>query len=145
MNEILGVEPGEVFSYETEKYRYMVSKQGYLLYDKPGFGWAEVMSIDRLTEIVNHPDRIIRKPRLTDGQIDLLKAAQKLIGARWMAKDLWQDRTYVYTEKPEKDGNTYNNKLGMVARLPDDSPLASLVSWDDPEPLNIEQTLRDAQ
>lgn len=86
MHEILGVEPGEEFCFDSEKYKYMVSDQGYLLYDKFGVGWADVMSIDRLTEIINHPDRIIRKPRLTGEQFEVLKALN-VLGYKWMAKD----------------------------------------------------------
>lgn len=85
MHEILGVEPGEVFCFDSEKYKYMVSDQGYLLYDKFGVGWADVMSIDRLTEIINHPDRIVRKPRLTLKQISKLKALYEL-DMRWLIR-----------------------------------------------------------
>jgi hypothetical protein len=86
MHEILGVKPGEVFYFQTEKYRYMVSEYGHLLYDKQGVGWADVMSIDRLTEIINHPELIIRKPRLTPEVIEVLKIFRAL-GCRYVTKD----------------------------------------------------------
>ena len=144
MHEILGVEPGEAFCFDAEKYKYMVSNQGYLLYDKFGVGWTDVTSIDRLTEIINHPDRIIRiirKPRLTREQFEVLKAL-KVLGCKWMAKDE-NGSCYGYTVKPMKSiGGWYGGNYIFADGV--SNSLSPLVSWSDPEPLNIVQTLKDA-
>ena len=143
IHEILGVEPNEHF---YVKYMYR-DHEVYL--DKAGqmrqggdTGKDYVVISEVLTTAINHG--IIRKPRLMDEQIELLKAAQKLHGARWLAKDLRNNAIFLYTGKPSKSGILWLNDSGFSPRLPDDSPLASLVSWDDESPLDIEQTLRDA-
>ena len=75
-----------------------------------------------------------------------LKAAQLLVNARWLAKDA-DGGISLFRRKPVRDSDI----LAWIEEdrdywwfLPDDTPLKNLVSWSDPEPLDIVQTLRDA-
>lgn len=86
------------------------------------------------------------KSRLTDEQMAQLKALVTL-GFKWLAK---QRKGYVmfFQKKPHKNAIWFSGTgdeeedYGVV--LPNDTHLSSLVSWYDPEPLDIVQTLRDA-
>lgn len=72
--EVLGVEPQEKF--DTGPY-----KDAYI--DLSGIIRTNVhtlMDADRVCELINHPDRIIRKPRFTEQEVEDAKTLKRLFG-----------------------------------------------------------------
>lgn len=146
MHEVLGVESRERFTYSDYGDReFMLSESG-LLYG--AYDDGKVMSAatqGTLVLFINHPERIIRKPRLTEEQVAMLKAAWTL-GARYITRE-------------GKSGLRLSDNAPLVLMggrlsITDDSltmyieshssPLAELVKQSDPDPLDIVATLRDA-
>ena len=69
--EVLGVEVGEVFTADTpygQFKRCVVDEEGQILNT----------GINVLCYIINHPDRIIRKPRWTEQEVERAKAIKML-------------------------------------------------------------------
>lgn len=142
MHELLGVEVNERFRIAG----YSRSEKFYLL----GNG---TLTTDRavcyqgvLVEIINHPECIIRKPRLTEEQVKQL-GALVVFDRPWIAKDK-DGSVFAFKNKP---GRNENKAMWIIDRLygdawllPEDSALADLVSWSDPEPLDIVATLKAA-
>lgn len=84
---------------------------------------------------------------LTDKQVEIFKALD-LLGFRYIAKDS-DSSVCAYTERPEKGGEMwignreyfnfkYSKKDGYATVSP-------LVEWDDEEPLNIEEVLKNGE
>ena len=70
--EVLGVEPEEKF--DTRSY-----KDAYIdLFGIIRTNIGSVMDADRVCELINHPDRIIRKPRWTEQEVERAKAIKVL-------------------------------------------------------------------
>lgn len=69
--EVLGVEVGEHFRIEGYKGEYHINDCGVLK-------WGGQTSDDAIYEAINHPDRIIRKPRFTQQEVELFRAIQVL-------------------------------------------------------------------
>ena len=69
--EVLGVEVGEHFKVNGYKGEYHVNEDGVLK-------WGGQTSDDAIYECINHPDRIIRKPRFTQQEVELFRAIQVL-------------------------------------------------------------------
>lgn len=83
------------------------------------------------------------KPRLTAEQVEVLKALL-LFDMNWLCKENIGG-VFAYNAKPFKRGNGWHGGRDTVAVYPREKlrPVSSLVSWADPEPLDIVQTLRD--
>ena len=64
--EVLGVEMGEHFKIEGYKGEYHINDCGVLK-------WGGQTSDDAIYEAINHPDRIIRKPRFTQQEVESAK------------------------------------------------------------------------
>lgn len=64
--EVLGVEVGEHFKIEGYKGEYHINYCGVLK-------WGGQTSDDAIYEAINHPDRIIRKPRFTQQEVESAK------------------------------------------------------------------------
>ena len=64
--EVLGVEVGEHFKIEGYKGEYHINDCGVLK-------WGGQTSDDAIYEAINHPDRIIRKPRFTQQEVESAK------------------------------------------------------------------------
>ena len=69
--EVLGVEVGEHFKVNGYKGEYHVNEDGVLK-------WGGQTSDDAIYECINHPDRIIRKPRFTQQEVERAKAIKTL-------------------------------------------------------------------
>ena len=79
MHEILGVEPGEVFGYKNacgDEVKYNLDAQGNVF--RAVEDHKRVPSPREIVDIINHPELIIRKPRLSAEQIEHLKALNLL-------------------------------------------------------------------
>lgn len=75
--EILGVEVDEEFTYDfganqVNRGTFKIGADGKRYY-KTGDLWSPCYNEDDLAVIINHPDRIIRKPRFTQQEVESAK------------------------------------------------------------------------
>lgn len=147
MHQMLEVEPGEEFLYKNiccDTAKYNLDAQGNVF--RAVEDHRRVPSPREIVEILNHPERIIRKPRLTQAQIELLKAGHSL-GMRWITRDtdgtigmyknapkFWECKCDAYWEE-FPTGSSH-------IELDKKSPLAPLVVYYD-RLLNITEILKD--
>ena len=106
-----------------------------------------ILSTSKLTSLINHPERILRKPRLSEEQVRQLKALVTL-GYYWLVVqgDGGYGYAYACEDEPAKDNGSWT-WFGSCYRLRKgwkQGELYALVSWSDPVPLDIVATLRDA-
>ena len=79
---MLGVEVGEEFTYDfganqVNRGAFKIGADGKRYY-KTGDLWNPCYNEDDLAVIINHPDRIIRKPRWTQQEVERAKAIRLL-------------------------------------------------------------------
>ena len=67
MHEALGVETGEVFDYEGRT--WTINESGVLSIVNKRPGCYEVVGPSAVCIMINHPERITRRPRLTEEQV----------------------------------------------------------------------------
>ena len=91
-----------------------------------------------------HPETV-----LTDEQREIFKALD-LLGLKFIAKDS-NGAVYAFAERPEKwfrawgvDGEYFDLESKYLRAGVSDA-ISPLVSWDDKEPLNIEEVLKNNQ
>ncbi len=82
--EILGVEVDEEFTYnfganQVNRGTFKIGADGKRYY-KTGDIWSPCYDEDDLAVIINHPDRIIRKPRWTQQEVERAKVVRVLWG-----------------------------------------------------------------
>lgn len=70
--EIIGVNVGEIFRIKGYNGEYHINSDGILK-------WGGQTSDDAIYDIINHPEHIIRRPKLTDKEIEALKAIKLII------------------------------------------------------------------
>lgn len=80
--EVLGVEVDEEFTYDfganqVNRGTFKIGADGKRYY-KTGDLWSPCYNEDDLAVIINHPGRIIRKPRWTEQEVELFRAIQVL-------------------------------------------------------------------
>ena len=80
--QVLGVEVGEEFTYDfganqVNRGAFKIGADGKRYY-KTGDLWNPCYNEDDLAVIINHPDRIIRKPRWTEQEVKRAKAIKVL-------------------------------------------------------------------
>ena len=80
--QVLGVEVGEEFTYDfganqVNRGAFKIGADGKRYY-KTGDLWNHCYNEDDLAVIINHPDRIIRKPRWTEQEVERAKAIKVL-------------------------------------------------------------------
>ena len=80
--QVLGVEVGEEFTYDfganqVNRGAFTIGADGKRYY-KTGDLWHPCYNEDDLAVIINHPDRIIRKPRWTEQEVERAKAIKVL-------------------------------------------------------------------
>lgn len=140
MHEILGVEPGENFRIAGIIPEFWLDEDGEFTCETDE-GYDELNVAD-VVDAINHG--ITRRPRLTEEQVAMLKAAWTL-GARYIARE--------GNSGLRLSDNAPLVLMGGRLKITDDSltmyiesygnPLVELVKQSDPEPLDIVQTLRD--
>lgn len=82
--EVLGVEVGEEFYIEGSEMKKPVS-----IHEDGNIYWSgedTLLHGIRITEIINHPDRIIRKPRFTEQEVEDAKTLYRLFGSYSIAE-----------------------------------------------------------
>jgi hypothetical protein len=141
MHEILGVEPNERFKVQNwhEKNEAYVDEKGVVISVLSG-EFPRQLDAHDVCLLVNHPERVIRKPRLTEAQIKYLKAALTL-EFEWLAKDAGGS-TYFYERKPTQFASSWGCRGQSIEVFVEE--VRALVSWNDPEPLDIAATLKAA-
>ena len=83
--EVLGVEPEERFYYKCEKsqenkYLWKITKEGERMFKEDTDIWRLSSNEKTLMDFINHPDRIIRKPRWTEQEVEDAKAVNRVFG-----------------------------------------------------------------
>ena len=81
--EVLGVEPEERFYYKCEKsqenkYLWKITKEGERMFKEDTDIWRLSSNEKTLMDFINHPDRIIRKPRFTQQEVESAKIISAL-------------------------------------------------------------------
>lgn len=71
--EVLGVEVGEKFTIADTD--YWIEKNGAIFSDG---NQRDLVGVSLICDVVNHPDRIIRKPRFTEQEVEVAKAIKLL-------------------------------------------------------------------
>lgn len=62
---------------------------------------------------------------------------------KWIARDKSWENLYVYTEKPEKDGHFIWGPTESAQDLLCFNHLFQFITWNDSEPYNIEELLKE--
>jgi hypothetical protein len=150
IHEILGVEPGEVFTINSLNGKYAVNPEGMLI-QVSGEAIDNPCEADAFAYRRAINKGIIRRKRLTTEQVKMLKAMPNLY-LYWLVKTK-AGQILSYQEKPTKNEYGWEMKEREYTRkgkrylqnmhIHQDDVLDFLVSWSDPEPLNIIQTLKD--
>lgn len=145
MHEVLGVETGEIFTINENDYGFYhtLDCDGQIVFTDPEDEKEYRVTADMVTNAINHG--ITRKPRMSEEQVAQLRALVTL-GFRWLAKDKWIISSHAYIAKPEK-GQKYwlhNKDFSKGSEIPEYLEINDLVSWSDPEPLDIVATLKAA-
>ena len=81
MCEVLGVEVGERFEVEGQQGALYVDADGYMKYDED-----DRLSTSAMHIAINHPDRIIRKPRWTEQEVERVKNLLEVVGPAELRK-----------------------------------------------------------
>ena len=76
--EVLGVEVDEEFTYDFRENQvnrgtFKIGADGNQYYKAGADPWNPCYNEEDLLVIINHPDRIIRKPRFTEQEVEILK------------------------------------------------------------------------
>ena len=76
--EVLGVEVDEEFTYDFRENQvnrgtFKIGADGNRYYKAGADPWNPCYNEEDLLVIINHPDRIIRKPRFTEQEVEILK------------------------------------------------------------------------
>lgn len=110
--EILGVEVGERFSI-----RYGgINKSGIYITENglPLNQDDKLVFCGYICHVINHPESIIRQPRLTPEELAICKA----VGAKWVSRNKSPEDSFVdlWTDKPKNDGEGYRyaNQCGFL-------------------------------
>ena len=117
--QVLGVEVGEEFTYDfgasqVNRGAFKIGADGKRYY-KTGDLWNPCYNEDDLAVIINHPDRIIRKPRWTQQEVELAKAAKKLFPE---ASDLARMNACALALSNDHGGHIANINSDLFPSLP---------------------------
>ena len=88
--EVLRVEVDEEFTYnfganQVNRGTFKIGADGKRYY-KTGDIWSPCYNEDDLAVIINHPDRIIRKPRWTQQEVEIVKNLLEVVGPAELRK-----------------------------------------------------------
>lgn len=88
--EVLGVEVGEEFTYDFGENQvrgtFKIGADGKRYYKDEIDTWYPCYSEEGLSVIINHPDRIIRKPRFTHQDVEDAKMVKAVFGKNGIIK-----------------------------------------------------------
>ena len=94
--EVLGVEPEERFYYKCEKsqenkYLWKITKEGERMFKEDTDIWRLSSNEKTLMDFINHPDRIIRKPRWTEQEVEDAKAIKRVLKATGIRRNRYDN------------------------------------------------------
>lgn len=128
------LEIGEEFELDgISGYIYRINSEGRREYSSTDgdLVWLSAHSESDLANAINHPEKIIRKPRLTFTEDE--KAFMRLLGKGWLARGK-DGNLFWYEEKPLKYNNIYDSQWSFEA-LP--KCLLSQITFEN-SPVNLE-------
>ena len=112
--QVLGVEVGEEFTYDfganqVNRGAFKIGADGKRYY-KTGDLWNPCYNEDDLAVIINHPDRIIRKPRWTEQEVERAKAIKVLypVVKTLAYVDIVGQTFYMYDDEDNYNGSLDN-------------------------------------
>ena len=108
--EVLGVEVGEHFQVYGNAMTWHITSGGYIVRDDGKRCVDDVIYL-----AINHPDRIIRKPRWTQQEVELAKAAKKLFPE---ASDLARMNACALALSNDHGGHIANINSDLFPSLP---------------------------
>ena len=115
--KVLGVEVNEEFTYDfganqVNRGTLKIGADGKRYY-KTGDLWSPCYNEDDLAVIINHPDRIIRKPRWTEQEVERAKAIKVLypVVKTLAYVDIVGQTFYMYD-----DEDNYKGSLDKIGR-----------------------------
>ena len=145
IHEILGIEPGETAVFQgsepMEKRNIRINEVGKVEFQALYTGEWYVINVSTLCYIIDHPESIIRKPRLTEKQIELLKALL-LFSFHYLAADM-NNSLFAYGDLPERSQFCWYCSFNVLIVGEAKKELLPLAPWDATKPLDIIQTLKD--
>ncbi len=100
--EVLGVEIGERFRVDMGYARtdeFYIGPTGDIRWES---GDGRTIYASYLCNAINHPERIVRAPRLTEPEIAIMRA----VGAKWVSRDEYADQVDLWSQEPV---NKYNS------------------------------------
>lgn len=117
--EVLGIEVEEGFEFDfgsdqVSRGKMKIGADG-LRYYKNGKDWFRCWNEEDLIYIINHPDRIIRKPRWTQQEVELARAAKKLFPE---ASDLARMNACALALSNDHGGHIANINSDLFPSLP---------------------------
>ena len=138
MHEILGVEPMQANTYRDgdKELHFYVDSDG-----RPRCLGDTPLTAYEICLLINHPERIIRKPRLTGEQAEHLKALN-LLGFNYLFEANYGAHI-ASISKPVYARNAWVAKMCKIAELPKEWLFFSLLKENNGL-VDIVQTLRDA-
>ena len=112
--QVLGVEVGEEFTYDfganqVNRGAFKIGADGKRYY-KTGDLWNPCYNEDDLAVIINHPDRIIRKHRWTEQEVERAKAIKVLypVVKTLAYVDIVGQTFYMYDDEDNYNGSLDN-------------------------------------
>lgn len=112
--EVLGVEIGEVWTFGGDPTKFRICADGHREYYHSG-RWQEGCAEFNLCDAINHHDRIIRKPRWTEQEVELAKAVKKLFPE---ASDLARMNVCALALSNDHGGHIANINSDLFPSLP---------------------------
>lgn len=117
--EVLGVEVDEEFTYDfganqVNRGTFKIGADGKRYY-KTGDLWSHCYNEDDLAVIINHPGRIIRKPRWTEQEVELAKTVKILFPE---ARDLARMNACALALSNDHGGHIANINSDLFPSLP---------------------------
>lgn len=101
------LEINEVFGIKNESGEFRINQYGYFqIKPQTSQVWMGDGRSDTLPNLINYPEKIIRKPRLTF--TDDEKAALNLFGNMWIARDNDKE-LWIYSTEPTADDGMWDN------------------------------------
>ena len=121
--EMLGVEVGERFNVYGNCLDWHVDEKGHVVSDDDKRCVDDVIYL-----AINHPESIIRAPRLTEAEMAICKA----VGGKWVSRDKEEVWARLWNAKPEfeLDGLHYRSDEAFLLALVDGNMFPSVNCGD---------------
>lgn len=96
--EVLGVEEDKIWFCESSNLMYRIHDAVVEFRTNKSEQWEMCLHTPFIFDIINHPESIIRAPRMTEAELAICKA----VGAKWVSRGAFGTKSVVlWDEKPE--------------------------------------------